>query len=487
MPRTGVEVTTALNAGRRNAGVPSARYHLAGVTERGPVDRAQVVTSIAEFQAYYGERTPKSEKTFNDARLFFAEGGGELFMTRVVGPAASNGSVTLQDTAGIDTLRITLNEPGAYSARSAIRVEATANDTFNVALLRDGIVVARWAGMSTPSDFLTKTLGHPLITVQDMGSTTAAPGNRPADTPTPLAFSEGTDDFIGITTTHYREALDATGDSTRGGAVAVVDLPLDIIGPDLIAHAREYQKTAILVGEVDTTDTEIMAAARDLQAEDGADHAGVFWPFVMLPDESGEGARYVSPAGYVAAARARAHSQIGFWQIPAGERSAARYITGLRYPADTRKNNALADAHVSAIITDAGSIKLYNWWSLSPDRNNFQYLSARDTLNNISMDLAADLRGFVFSTWDSRGKLINNIASAAKGLLATLADRDAVSPKYNPVDGSKIDDGYAIHVDAPTGPFVEENVILVRVDVRLPQTAQLIQAEVVKVPLDSAI
>jgi hypothetical protein len=484
--RTGVEVTTALSAGRRTTGVASARYHIAGVTERGPVGVAQRVTSPAEFEMYFGGRTPKSEKTYNDVLSFFAERGSEAFVTRVVGPNATKGTVSLLDTAGIATLRITLNEPGPHSLNAEIEVEAGANDTYGVKLYRDGILAAQWVGMSTPADFLSRTLGHPLITVADLGSTTASPGNRPAATEGRSAFSEGTDDFAGILATHYITALDETGDSTRGGSVAVPDLPLDIIGEALIGHAVAFQKTAILTGEVDTTADEIRTAARDLVSIDGSDHAGVFWPYLVLQDQDG-GARYVAPSGYVAAARARAHNQTGFWQIPAGERSNAQVITGLRFPCDTRKNNELAEDYVSGIITDAGNVKLYNWWSLSPDRANFQYLSVRDLLNNISMDLASEYRRFVFSTWDTRGKLINQIKSATKGYLAVLSSLDAVAPKFDAVTGRKLDDGYTINVDAPSGPFVEQNVILVRVEVRSAQTAQLILAEVVKVPLDAAL
>lgn len=487
MARTGVEVTTALSAGRRNNGVPSARYHLVGVTERGPVGVAQRVTSIAEYESYFGARVPKSEKTYNDARLFFAEGGAELYVTRVVGPSATRGFVVLTDSTLAPTVRVELNEPGAFSARTTVQVTDGPGDTFNFTVFQDEMTRVRFTSVVSPSDLISRSLGHPLITISDLGSAAAAPGNNPVPNATPVPLSEGIDDFVNITTASYAAALDATGDGTRGGCVAVPDLPADIIGETLIAHAVEYQKTALLCGEVDTTQAEIQSMAQGLINTDGSDHAGIFWPYLIVPDEGSGGSRYVAPTGYVAAVRARAHTTVGYWQIPAGERAASRIITGLRYPVDTRRNNELSDSYVSGIIVDAGNIKLYNWWSLSPDRANFQYLSVRDELNNIAMDLASEFREFIFSTWDSRGKLLNQISSAAKGILATLADQDAISPRINPVDGSVIDNGYTISVDAPTGAFVEQNTILVRVEVRTPQTAQLIRAEVVRVPLDAAL
>lgn len=487
MARTGVEVTTALSAGRRNNGVPSARYHLVGVTERGPVGVAQRVTSIAEYESYFGVRTPKSEKTYNDARLFFAEGGAELFVTRVVGPGATKGFVNLMDSTGVNTVRVELNEPGAFSARTTVDIDAGANDTFTFTIAQDGVMKIRLTSVGSPSDLGARLLGNPLVSVSDLGSPAAAPGNNPVPTTTPVPLSEGVDDFVNVAVDEYVAALAATGDDTRGGAVAVPDLPADIIGPDLIEHAKEYQKVALLCGDVHSTQAEIAGMAQPLAALEGADHAGVFWPYLVMKDEDNGGARYVAPTGYVAAVRARAHTTVGYWQIPAGERSAARSVVGLHTPVDTRKNDALADSYVSGIIQDGGVIKLYNWWSLSQDRANFGYLSVRDELNNIAMDLASEFKQFIFATWDSRGKLLNQISSAAKGILATLAERDAVAARFSEADGSQLDPGYTINVDAPSGGLVEQNTILVRVEVRTPQTAQLIRVEVVRVPLDGAL
>lgn len=488
MARTGVEVTTALSAGRRSTGVPSARYHLAGVTERGPVGVAQRVTSIAEFRSYFGGRTSKSDKTYSDAMLFFAERGSELYMTRVVGPAASRGSVTLNDTAGASTptLRVTLNEPGSYSTKTSVGITTTAGNTFTFSVYQENILKVRFTGLTSPTDLVARTLGHPLITVTDLGSPTASPGNNPVATPEPVVMSEGTDDFINVTTDSYIDALNETGEATRGGMVSVVDLPLDVIGEGLIAHAVDFNQVAILTAEVDTTAEEVALDATALHGVEGSDHAMILWPHVVLKDEDSGGFRYVAPAGYGAAARARAHTANGYWQIPAGERSAATAIQGLRFPVDTRLNNLLADSYVSGIIQDAGQVKIYNWWSLSPDRNNFRYLSVRDELNNIAMDLASEFRQFIFSTWDSQGKLLNQISSAAKGVMATLAERDAVSAGINPTTGETTDPGYKITVDAPINSN-EQNVVVVRVEVRTPQTAQLIQVEIVRVPLDATL
>lgn len=487
MVRTGVEVSTALSAGRRNTGVASARYHVAGITERGPVGVAYRISSPAEYEAVFGGRTAKSEDLYNDARLFFAERGAEMYVTRVVGAAATRGFVTLSDASAAPTIRIELNEPGSYSEKTSVRVEEGAHNTFNLSIYQEGLLVLRLAGLESPQDLLTRTLRHPLITVSNLASASAPPGNNPAPTAEPVFMSAGTDDFTSVTAEDHVAALDATGEVTRGGACAVPGIPADVIGPGLIAHGAAYQKVVILCGEVGTTEEEIKEMAGDLTNPEDASHAGVFWPFVILPDDTNTGSRFVAPCGYVAAARARAHTTVGYWQIPAGDRSTAVAITGLASPVDTRRNNSLAEAYVSGIISDGDSIKLYNWWSLSPDRQNFQYLSVRDELNNIAMDVAAELRPFIFSTWDSRGKLLNQIFSAVKGVLATLAERDAVSARINPADGSVLDPGYTIAVDAPSGAFVEDNTIIVRVEVRTPQTAQLIKSEIVRVPLDAAL
>ena len=86
--RIGVNTATAIQSSRSNPGTPSGRYQIAGVTAQGPTG-SRVVRSLGEFVSVYGPRTAYSTHMYDAAALFFSEGGSELVVTRVVGPAAT--------------------------------------------------------------------------------------------------------------------------------------------------------------------------------------------------------------------------------------------------------------------------------------------------------------------------------------------------------------------------------------------------------------
>ena len=112
--RIGVNTATAIQSSRSNPGTPSGRYQIAGVTAQGPTG-SRVVRSLGEFVSVYGPRTAYSTHMHDAAALFFSEGGSELVVTRVVGPAATRDSVTIKDTAAApkDVVKVEALAPGA--------------------------------------------------------------------------------------------------------------------------------------------------------------------------------------------------------------------------------------------------------------------------------------------------------------------------------------------------------------------------------------
>ena len=67
--------------------------------ERGPVDEALVVRSLAEFEHHYGGRVSYGA-LHDDLNVYFGEGGQEAAIARVVGDAPVEATLTLVDRAG---------------------------------------------------------------------------------------------------------------------------------------------------------------------------------------------------------------------------------------------------------------------------------------------------------------------------------------------------------------------------------------------------
>lgn len=484
MTSIGVEVTTSLRSGPSNPGVTSGRLHIAGLTQSGPVGKGVIVRSLAQYLATFGDRTAYSSAMFDTARLFFEEGGSELVVSRVVGPGASRGALTLKDSLDVDTVRVEAIDPGTASASLSVEV-IESGATFDAIVRRDGDVISRFVGLSSPADFVSKAATSPYISVTSLGSATAAPGDNPAAI-APTSLAEGADDRAEITTAHVIGALEAAGSLAAGGAVAAPGYTVDTIGTQLAAHAKAGKKIALLAVAPGSTQAEAIAAAEAFADSGDGDAAGIFYPSLIVPD--GGGTRVVGPEGYVAAVRAKAHRDVGAWQAPAGDRARTRWALGTDVAVDTAGNNLLNDAGVNGIVTTGVKVRLYGYASLSADVDNLGMLTARDVLNNLAINVTAALEPYVFGNLDGRRHLLGFIESAVTGVLDPIAKRDGFYAATDE-EGNELDPGYRVVVDTSlnTVGTARDNKVVVNVGVRLSPSAQLIQVEIIKVALGASV
>lgn len=486
MAPVGVQITTSVRTGTSNPGVATGRFHVAGVTERGPVSGARIVHSLAQFESVYGGRTPYNSALYDTARMFWEEGGDELAVSRVVGPAASAGSLSLDDTDAVPvpTLQINAVNPGPASTTITVEVVSSINDSFTIVVRVNGKVVTRASGLKSPAEAVAAFSSHQYIRVSDLGSATAAPANNPAFTGE-LPLSPGFDDRESIVTTSYIEALARAGEELAGSAVAVPGQNADTMGPALIAHAKQYEKVALLSLAPGTTVDEALATSMEPLRANG-DYGALLFPNVVIPD--GNGTRVVGPEGYAAAARNRAHAAVGFWQAPPGDNSLARWIISTDVPVTVSENNELNEYGINGIVTMGNKPRLYGWSSLSSDRDNLAMLSNRDTLNTLSSKIRSGLEAFVFETIDAKGQLLGRIESACVGILGPVAEANGFYARIDD-EGEETDPGYSVRVDSTlnTIPSLSQNEVRVSIAVRLSPMANLISVEIIKVPLSAAV
>lgn len=454
----------------------TGRYHVAGTTAHGPTREVRRVTSMGDYRFYYGDRTEVSATLHDDVALFLAEGGREVYITRVVGPFATRGEATLLDQTGTPTIRLTMRDPGPHSA--TISAEATPTGTgFDLDIYEDRVLLYRWRGIPTPIALAELLDDHPFLTATNLPTDTTAPLNNPTGT---ALFTTGDDDVDDLTPADYVTALDETSQHTRGAAVAVPALDVTAVGELLADHAALHQKTAILFGGRDVGSEELADQAHLLRTHDTGDHVGVFWPWVTTSYG------HQPPAGYVAAARSRVHRLTGYWEVPVGPLTTSRTLTGLRFPNTPDRNEEHGERLVSALVTDYDGIQLHGWWSLSPDRANFPHLGVRDLLNNIAVDLTLAYSRVASGRWNTLPKLVSQIHAATKSTLATLTSRGALIP-HTSETGFKYDNGYRFTVALAEIQPPDRNAVTVNVAVRPERIANLVGVRVFRVPLDTPL
>lgn len=479
--RIGVNTATSVQAARGTVGVPSGRYQIAGVTDQGPAG-SRVVRSLSEYAGTYGGRRAHTAHMYDAAALFFAEGGSELVVTRVVGPAAVADAVTLKDRAAspADTLSVTdVTKGGRYLQ---VVVEDAGEAGFTLTITDNGVPVESWQGLTTPAQAVAAAEGSQWVTVRSLGAATTGEAARPAVGTFDL--DGGSDDRAGVTAPVIAAAVRDGGDLAAGGALAAPGFDAAALMDNLPAVARERRQIVLLAAPATADAAAAAALGASLRSPSvDADRVGLFYPWVTVQD--GSSRRAVDPVSYVAAARSRAHVAGGYWSVPAGEGSRSVSLVGTSQPLDVAGNDTLAASNVNGLVTLAGAIRVYGWQSLSTSTTTGGLLSIRDTLNGVELAAARVLEPYVFSHIDGRGHLQARVTADVEGVLAPLAEAGALYARRG-VDGEVLDPGYQVTVDTPV-EVLSRNELRVLIAVRLSPLAQLVQVEIVRVPLSAAL
>jgi hypothetical protein len=488
MPGPGVIVTTGAVAGPTSpARAPSATYYVAGQAERGPTNAAALINSLAEFTALFGGQVSYGA-LYDDVTMFFQEGGSRAYVTRVVGPAATTGATAspLLDRATptpVATLAVAAASQGAWASQVSVQVlNGSTTDTFRIQVLLGGVLTEDYPNLHNPQEAVTRVNGNSrLIALTDQASATAAPANNPVAVG-PVSLTGGTDDRASITATHYVAALARFDKGLGDGAVAIPGVG-STVHAGLIAHADANNRIALLSAAINSSKATLINLSTALDAR----RAGLFAPWVRVPALY-SGSKTISPEGFVAAARAKAHERTGPWQAAAGEVSKATYVTAPDQVFTVDDAVDLDTAKVSVIRTMAGSTRLYGWRSLANDTDNWAFLTGADVINRVATASLAGLEQYVFGVIDSSGHLLSAVRGTLVGVVQPMGDAGGLFAHYD-VEGKQVDPGWSVDTDASinTVPVLAQNQVLARVGVRVSPTAALILLTVTKAAVTAAL
>lgn len=483
----GVVVTTQTQIGPSAAlRAQSGQFFIVGLTERGSVTDPILVRGMADVESLLGSRVSYGA-VWDQLKTFFDEGGLQAYVSRVVGPAAAVGTLELVDReedTPLPTLQVNAANPGAWSSRLKIQVQnGSIENTFRIIVTLDDVVVEDKTNLASPVEAVAAFSESQFIRVTDLGSTTNAPDNNPAVLP-PTALSAGTDDRVSVTTSDYVAALNRFKRDLGDGAVAIPGQTDNSVWIGIEAHCRANNRIGLLSAAIDADKTTLLSRAGEIASE----YCGVFAPWIKVSDGN-NGTRTISPEGYVAAVRTRAHDQIGPWAIPAGRIAVANSIQDLHVRFPEADADDLDNGKVNIIRVVANTIRLYGWRSLSNDPGNYWFLKDRDLLNNLVVQAERRLEDYVFATIDTKGHLLSQINASLVGLVAPIASAGGLYARIDPMTGQEIDPGYKVEtgseVNTPT--TLAGNEIRARLLVRIAPAGGLISLTIVKHGLHSGL
>lgn len=476
----GVIVRTATIAGpSATLRQASGQLFLAGITERGSITEPILVRGMAEAESLMGARVSYGS-IHDQLSTFFAEGGQQAYVARVVGATASVGSLTLVDTAGTpqNTLRVDAANPGAWSTGVTVAVaDGSVTNSFKITIALNGVTVHEENNILTPAEAVLRFASSPYVRVTNLGSATAAPNNNP-DTPTgPTALSAGNDQRGSVVDADYVTALARFVPDLGDGAVAVPGRFSNTVWVGINAHCVANNRIGLLAAQVSETKGNLLTRSAEVNSE----YCGIFTPWIRISDGAGS-YRTVSPEGYVAAVRARAHDQIGPWRVPAGELARANTLVGLDVTYNSTDANDLDSSRVSVIRNIANSIRLYGWRSLRSTDNEYKLLHNRDLLNRLVVDGQRRLESFVFAPIDSKGQLLAAVNASIVGMVDPIARQNGLYPLLDS-NGNMVDPGYKVVTDGTVNSpaSLANDQIYAKLLVRIAPSGSLVTLTIYKV------
>lgn len=321
--RPGVYVQETLNAiPPVTASFSDSIAAFLGISARGPVEPT-LISNWSDYVKIYGGWSADNTLALA-VFLFFANGGSQCYVTRVLAGSPAASFRTLQDTSATpaNTLTVTAKNPGAWGNSIAI----TTQDTSGVAGAFDLIVYyggttsaykkevfpnlnmdplsSRYAIAVVSSDYITLTnegVGTKPANVTAVALASGVDG----DAPTALQIAQGVDSLDVVNNALILNAPGVTGDSAVN---------------ELIAYAEARKDVFVVVDPIPNSSVNSELATVDNYT--ASSYAAVYYPSITINDPTrttpGSVLTNVSPGGavvgrYVATDRAR-----GVFKAPAG-------------------------------------------------------------------------------------------------------------------------------------------------------------------------
>jgi phage tail sheath protein FI len=253
-----------------------------------------------------------------------------------------------------------------------------------------------------------------------------------------------------------------------------------------VEHANACNRLALLSSERGNDKATLLGQAAGLDAP----RAGLFAPWIKVPD-SGGGAKVISPEGYVAGVRARAHEEAGPWRAPAGVVALARRVVAPDQEFSPFDAGDLDAGKVNVIRTIAASTRLYGWRSLSADQIKWKMLSYADVVNRVVVEAKRLLELYVFAAIDGRGHLLSAMAGTLEGIVKPIADAGGLFPwSEETANGTRqVDPGYRVSTGSElnTRNSLANDEVRALVAIRPAPTAAAVLLTVNKASITAAI
>jgi phage tail sheath protein FI len=478
MARPGTQVLLRETPPPISVPTDTTSWFVAGLADRGPTAPYRI-TSMAQFEKVFGLRQTYSV-LYDALDIYFREGGGSAWVSRVVGPTSTLGTRTLLDAGAGVSLTVNARDPGAFSTGIKVGVVAgSVGGTYQIQVTDASNVVLEQSGdLTTQQDAIGWSSRSNYIRIV-LGATALVPV-----VVAPAALSAGTDDRTNITDADWLVALDRFGAELGPGQVSSPGRTSDVAHTQILAHAQSHNRRAIL----DLPDSRTPATLKTsvVNARAGNQRWGAaFTPWTLHAGVVQGTMRTVPPSATVAGIIARNEDEYGPDAPSAGVRGesfSAIALTQTPY-SDTERQD-LNDNSVNVILQSFGAIRVYGWRTLVAPAADPAWVGFANS--RLAMAITAEGQAiaeqYVFDILDGQGKTLASFAGALTGMLMRHYDQGAL---YGPTpnEAFTVDVGPQVN----TADTIANNELRARLNVRMSPMAELVTIEIVKTPITQAV
>jgi len=460
-----------------------------GTLAQGPVAVPVLLTSWIDFVKTFGALNDAYPTTWA-AYNFFANGGRNLYIKRVVGASAASATVNLKDSSGsggIDTLSVTAVSPGSWGNNVAVSVTAAGTSSrFNLTVTTSSGASQTFSDLSmvsTDSRYAVPVINsvpERLITVADLSSGSTAPTNNPAVTSSgPVSLIGGLDGSAPVAS-DYLYALSAFDPiqnplvMNAPDAAYVSDPTLsEAIQTDLASYCEARGdafaildvQSGLSVSDAQTFITSALGAAT-------GEYAAAYYPWIQIPNTlvSVPGAlRLQAPGASMVGQFLATDASVGVFKSPAGINNRIALAVATERLLSNSELDSLNSAALplnairqvpGAGIVPMGARTLQN-------TTNHRYINVRRSLIYIKNEMTTRSTFAVFENNDER--LWSRIRTALESFLQSYWQQGGLR-------GASPKEAFFVRCDATTTSFtdMQNGIVNIEVGVALEYPAEFV-------------
>ena len=406
MARPGTEITIIDTAVVVGALVDTGTFFVVGTANRG-AESPISVSSMNEFEQKLGLRQSDSY-LWDTLDIFFREGGSIAYVSRVLGAAAQAATVAIPN-AGSDSAIITANSKGDWgnslSAQIVVGPTLQINDTVGI-LERSPVLV-------DVSDAVKWSERSDYVIVTDGGADLPAPGAA-------VDLAGGSDDSAGLTDERWNLALNRFSDNLGPGQIAMPGRTIAQGYQDLMNHAGERNRIALLDASDTGVKADLIAAADALNGAEGERYSAMFSPWIKVSGFVAGTVRTVPPCAVVAGLIAQNDFSDSPGVAAAGTNGYSRTIIDLSQEdfgdSDRTEINAAGINLFRILYTQP---QLYGYRTLTDPTTDPEWIQL--TTSRLLMAIRTEVNRvadeFVFAQIDGRGRTISAFGGAITGIM----------------------------------------------------------------------